>query len=380
MKSLLDWIDAHRVLVCLGPGGVGKTTVTSALGLLAAQHDRRTLCLTIDPARRLAESLGVKGIVDRAGQGMVEVPVRENLWAMMVDATSAVDMATRRHLDPGASSDFETNRIFRYLRHTLAGFHEFACMDVLLDLVQRGVFDSIILDTPPSQHAKDFLEAPSRIEKTVTSPVLNLFMDAGGRGLPGRGIVGLGTGMTMRVIGRLIGQGLVEEVAQFLILGGDMLKGFHARSLQMQSFLKTGDIGFVVVTSPETVPECIRVHSMLKEMGFDQEFFVANRVLLYSGYDGQGHHLEPLCPRNDPGYPQTDDPPDPLPPTIMVKIDENFENVKLLSDTQLGTLEMLLQKVGHEHTLYVVPQMAEDVFDLPALNRLLDAIVRFEVA
>jgi anion-transporting ArsA/GET3 family ATPase len=287
VTPLLQWIDAHRVLVCLWPGGVGKTTVTSALGLCAARSGRRTLCLTIDPARRLAESLGVMHRGD-AQSTMVEVPVCPNLWAMMVDAEGAVDVATRRHLRPEAAAGFETNRIFGYLRNTLAGFHEFACMDVLVDLVDRGVWDSIVLDTPPSRHAMDFLEAPRRIEEAVTSPVLNLFIDAGGRGLPGRGIVGLGTGMTMRVVGRLIGQGLVEEVAEFLILGGDMLRGFHVRSQRMQEFLSTADLGFAVVTSPETVPECLRLHAMLREMGFENEFFVANRVLAYADEGASG--------------------------------------------------------------------------------------------
>lgn len=377
MRSLLEWIEAHRVLVCLGPGGVGKTTVTSALGLLAAQNERRTLCLTIDPARRLAESLGVDDLHPQTDDEMVEVPVRENLWAMMVDARSAVDVATRRHLTPGVSGDFENNRIFRYLRNTLAGFHEFACMDVLLDLVDRGIWESIVLDTPPSQHARDFLEAPRRIERTVTSPVLNLFMGAGGKGLPGRGIVGLGTGMTMRVIGRLVGQALVEEVAEFLILGGDMLRGFHDRSLKMQRFLETGDIGFVVVTSPETVPECIRLHSMLGEMGFSEEFFVANRVLLYSEA-ADGIVVEPLRPQ-DEGRPPGTAAASPLDPALGRKVEENFENLRLLSQTQLDTLEELMRKVGTDHVLYAIPQMAEDVFDLPALERLLASMTRVTV-
>lgn len=379
MKSLLKWLRAHRVIVCLGPGGVGKTTVTSALGLLCAREARRTLCLTIDPARRLAESLGVGGLAEQAEENMVEVPVRENLWAMMVDARSAVDVATRRHISHQISEDFESNRIYRYLRNTLAGFHEFACMDVLLDLVERGVWDSIILDTPPSQHARDFLEAPQRIEKTVTSPVLNLFIDAGGKGLPGRGIVGLGTGMTMRVIGRLIGQGLVEEVAEFLILGGDMLKGFHARSRKMQKFLGTGDLGFVVVTSPETVPECIRLHSMLSEMGFEEEIFVANRVFLYSKTMASDMELVAQHPQSDPVREPGDGATTSLAPSLARKVDENFESVTLLSRAQLDTLRQLMLKVGTEHPLYAIPQMSEDVFDLPALLKMLDSVRRVNV-
>lgn len=379
MKPLLDWIDAHRVLVCLGPGGVGKTTVTSALGLYAARHGRRTLCLTIDPARRLAESLGVKNYDGNDGSGLSEVPVRENLWAMMVDATSAVDVATRRHLGPAATADFDSNRIFGYLRNTLAGFHEFACMDVLLDLVERGVWDSIILDTPPSQHAKDFLEAPRRIEEAVTSPVLNLFVDAGGRGLPGRSIVGLGTGMTMRVIGRLIGQGLVEEVAEFLILGGDMFKGFRTRSQRMREFLMTGDLGFVVVTSPEAVPECIRLHAMLGDMGFENEFFVANRVLTYAGGSTEGISLEPLSPPSRAAAPSHAAGPSSIPGGLQDKIDDNFESTRRLSEAHLITLRGLMLKVGPDHTLYCIPQMAEDVFDLPALERLLESVIHVKV-
>ena len=379
MKPLLEWIESHRVLVCLGPGGVGKTTVTSALGLYAARHGRRTLCLTIDPARRLAESLGVESYEAGEADGMLEVPVRENLWAMMVDARSAVDVATRRHLGPAASADFEENRIFGYLRNTLAGFHEFACMDVLLDLVERGVWDTIILDTPPSQHARDFLEAPRRIEEAVTSPVLNLFVDAGGRGLPGRGLVGIGTGMTMRVIGRLIGQGLVEEVAEFLILGGDMLKGFHARSLRMREFLRDADLGFAVVTSPETVPECIRLHAMLGDMGFENEFFVANRVLTYAGGAFDGIVLEDLSPQTGPSGASAAAHAASIAPDLAAKIDENFIDTRKLSEAHLITLRGLMLKVGTDHTLYAIPQMAEDVFDLPALQRLLESMIHVEV-
>lgn len=379
MKPLIDWIDAHRVLVCLGPGGVGKTTVTSALGLYAARQGRRTLCLTIDPARRLAESLGVENYASGEADGMVEVPVRENLWAMMVDARSAVDKATRRHLGPAASADFEENRIFGYLRNTLAGFHEFACMDVLLELVEGGVWDTIILDTPPSQHARDFLEAPRRIEEAVTSPVLNLFVDAGGRGLPGRGLVGIGTGMTMRVIGRLIGQGLVEEVAEFLILGGDMLKGFHARSLRMREFLLQADLGFAVVTSPETVPECIRLHAMLGDMGFENEFFVANRVLTYAGAATDGITLEPLSPPQQRRESGGEGASSSIPSRLADKIEENFASTRKLSEAHLITLRGLMLKVGTDHTLYAIPQMAEDVFDLPALERLLESMIHVEV-
>lgn len=376
MKPLIEWIDAHRVLVCLGPGGVGKTTVTSALGLCAAAHGRRTLCLTIDPARRLAESLGVP---DHEGEGLVEVPVRENLWVMMVDARSAVDMATRRHLTAAASASFESNRIFGYLRNTLAGFHEFACMDVLLDLVERGAWDSIILDTPPAQHARDFLEAPRRIEEAVTSPVLNLFVDAGGRGLPGRSIVGIGTGMTMRVIGRLIGQGLVEEVAEFLILGGDMLKGFHSRSLRMREFLLEGDVGFAVITSPETVPECMRLHAMLGQMGFVNEFFVANRVLTYAEAISEVLELEPLSPPR-PGEGRTLSLTESdLAPDLQLKVRENFEDTRRLSEAHLTTLESLMEMVGSSHSLYCIPQMAEDVFEVPALERLLESIMEVKL-
>ncbi len=380
MKSLLEWIDAHKILVCLGPGGVGKTTVTSALGLHASSERRRTLCMTIDPARRLAESLGIQGEAEASGKGMIEVPVRENLWAMMVDAQTAVDVATRRHLGAAAEHAMESNRIFRYLRNTLAGFHEFACMDVLLDLVDRGIWDTIILDTPPSQHARDFLEAPRRIEEAVTSPVLNLFVDAGGKGLPGRGLVGLGTGMTMRVIGRLIGQGLVEEVAEFLILGGDMLKGFHARAARMREFLDNGDLGFAVVTSPETAPECIRLDAMLGEMGFRDEFFVMNRVLTYARDSVEGLSLVPMHPVTviENGSSCTNG--DAFSPGLARKIEENFVDTHLLSEAQLRTLTDLVRKVGRDHSFYVVPQLAEDVFDLPALERLLDSMLSLELA
>jgi hypothetical protein len=181
----------------------------------------------------------------------------------------------------------------------------------------------------------------------------------------------------MRVVGRLIGQGLVEEVAEFLILGGDMLRGFHVRSQRMQEFLSTADLGFAVVTSPETVPECLRLHAMLREMGFENEFFVANRVLAYADEGASG--LRQLA-HSPPGRAGRAPERPPLASRLEEKIDANHEGTRRLSRVHLDTLAGLMRKIGPGHTLYSIPQMAEDVFDLPALERLLESVAEIRIA
>jgi anion-transporting ArsA/GET3 family ATPase len=181
--------DAH-VLVTTGAGGVGKTTAAAALGLAAAREGRRTLVLTIDPARRLAQAMGITGIGDEPSR--VELPDHladpdgdGQLWAMMLDMQTTFDRLIDRHATSRARAEaIKTNRIYRTLSSTLSGTQEYMAMERLHELHESGEWDLLVVDTPPTRSALDFLDAPRRMTDFFESRVLRRFllpyMKAGG--------------------------------------------------------------------------------------------------------------------------------------------------------------------------------------------------------
>jgi anion-transporting ArsA/GET3 family ATPase len=274
--------DAH-VLVTTGAGGVGKTTTAAAIGLAAARAGRRTLVLTIDPARRLAQAMGLEGLSDEPTQ--VEVPGAAEggeLWAMMLDMQTTFDRLIDRHAStPENARNIKTNRIYRTLSSTLSGTQEYMAMERLHELHDTGEWDLLVVDTPPTRSALDFLDAPKRMTSFLEGRLLSLLMKPGmAAGKRVGKVVGFGATAFMKVAGKVTGMDLLEDLASFFRNFEGMYQGFKERAEEVLALLQRPSSRFVVVTSPEPPPlrEAKFFLERLEQEGLHSAGVVVNRI------------------------------------------------------------------------------------------------------
>lgn len=284
--TLADAIRDAHILVATGAGGVGKTTAAAAIGLAAAQQGRRTLVLTIDPARRLAQAMGL----DALGDEPTEVPLDEahrgkgsgELWAMMLDMQTTFDRLIDRHAaSPEEAAAITSNRIYRQLSSTLSGTQEYMAMERLHELHEDGTFDLLVIDTPPTRSALDFLDAPKRMTSFLEGRLLKLLLKPGvvaGRGI-GK-VVGAGATAFMRVAGRVTGMELLQDLADFFRDFEGMYEGFKQRAEEVLALLRAPSSRFVIVTSAEPPPlrEARFFLERLEQEGLHAAGVIVNRV------------------------------------------------------------------------------------------------------
>ncbi|KAB1905158.1 ArsA family ATPase [Micromonospora sp. AMSO1212t] len=252
--------DGVRIVVCCGAGGVGKTTTAAALALRAAErHGRRTVVLTIDPARRLAQSLGlteldntprqVKGIDVEASGG--------ELHAMMLDMKRTFDDVVLQHTDPAKAAEIFANPFYQAMSSTFAGTQEYMAMEKLGQLHARGEWDLIVVDTPPSRSALDFLDAPARLSRFLDGRMLRLLLAPARSG--GRSMFSLVTasfGMFSKVVQKVLGAQLLTDLSGFVAALDSMFGGFRQRAEQTYRILQARETAFLLVAAPE--PDAVR--------------------------------------------------------------------------------------------------------------------------
>lgn len=246
--------DAH-ILVTTGAGGVGKTTVAAALGLDGARQGRRVLVMTIDPARRLAQAMGLATLASQPQQVDVgDAPGR--LDAMMLDMQSTFDTLIDRHATtPARARAIKANRIYQTLSSTLSGTQEYMAMEKLHELHDEGRYDLLVIDTPPTRSALDFLDAPQRMTSFLEGRLLTALLKpamATSRGI-GR-FVNAGATTFMRVAGKVTGMDLLEDLADFFANFEGMYEGFKERADAVLTLLREPSSQFVVVASPQPPP------------------------------------------------------------------------------------------------------------------------------
>lgn len=286
--SLLELLDRHRVILCVGCGGVGKTTVAAALGLAAARGGRRALCLTIDPARRLANSLGLDRLTAEAQPVSSELfakaglDVPGSLTVMMLDTKKTFDGLVERYASsPQARDRILNNRIYQYVSTNLAGTQEYMAMEKLLDVKDDERFDVIILDTPPTSHALDFLEAPERLVGALDSAAMRWFMEAfdGSRKFS-LNLVAKSVAVVLRGIGKVTGGGFLEQVAGFVTDLNDLFGGFKERANTVSAAFRGDEFAYVLVStpSPAALREAKFFAERLASQGMKHDALVVNRV------------------------------------------------------------------------------------------------------
>lgn len=261
-RSLAEALRGARVLVCAGTGGVGKTTIAAALALQGARLGRRTLVITIDPARRLADALGLETLdskptpVDLSGLFIDpdETPERGSLSAMMLDPKPTFDrLVTRFTRDAETRQRILGNRIYRHLSEALAGSAEYAAMEQVHELLQEEDYDLVVVDTPPADHALDFLRAPRRLREFLESRLVRtLIHPAMSASRFGARLFGRAVHRVLGLLERLVGVGFLDDLSEFLMAIDDLSQGFRERASKVESLLLGSETGFLLVSGPES--------------------------------------------------------------------------------------------------------------------------------
>jgi anion-transporting ArsA/GET3 family ATPase len=288
MAGVAASLAGKRIAVCVGSGGVGKTTVAAALGLRRAIEGGRVLVCTIDPARRLANALGLEAL------GNIESHVPDHkfreaglapkgqLFAMMLDVKRTWDDLVARHAPDRARQErIYKNRLYQQLSSALAGSQEYMAMEKLYELATERDYDLVVLDTPPTAHALDFLEAPDRmLDFLGNETARTLLAPAAAAGRFGLKLFQLGGSYVAKTLARFTGGDVLADLAELMGSFQGMYEGFKNRAAAVRTLLEQPDVGFVIVSSasPRSVDEALFFHERLHAEGMPIAGVVANRV------------------------------------------------------------------------------------------------------
>ncbi|OJY26828.1 MAG: hypothetical protein BGO98_06385 [Myxococcales bacterium 68-20] len=288
-------VRSKRVIVCAGAGGVGKTTTAAALGLASALAGRRTLVLTIDPARRLAEAMGIPEAsrapapVPREKLTMLGVPVHGELDAWMLSPEVVFETMVRRLAgDEARVQAILANRLYQHLSKIVAGMQEYTAAEALYSLSTEGKYDLVVLDTPPSRNALAFLEAPRKLSMFLDERVIGVFLPAGGGQKKGA-FVRAASDLAERVFTKAFGEGFYKDLQDFLGAFSGMFGGMRAHAEAVRRLLSSDEAAFVLVTSPEpaALAEAGFFQEKITQLGLPFEGYVLNRSWAYTrGFGG----------------------------------------------------------------------------------------------
>lgn len=289
----LSLVRERRILVCVGTGGVGKTTLAAAFALAGARLGRRVAVLTIDPARRLADALGVAALgndptdLPRERLAALGVPPEGRMAALMLDMKGTFDGLVTRFTDSEeARRRILDNRIYQHVSDALAGSAEYSAMEKVFELSEREDFDLIVVDTPPSQHALDFLEAPRRLVEFLDSRLVQMLLHpAFVAGRLGFRIFQRGTERVLRIIERVSGVAFLEDISEFLLAFEGMSEGFRERARRVQARLLGPDCAFVLAAGPSAQSAAHASHMLERLIAANVPLagVVLNRAHLWPG-------------------------------------------------------------------------------------------------
>jgi anion-transporting ArsA/GET3 family ATPase len=280
-----------RVVVTCGSGGVGKTTTAAAMALMGAEAGRRTVVLTIDPARRLAQSMGLTEL-DNTPREVVGV-ANGQLFAMMLDMKRTFDDVVLEHSTPERAEAIFANPFYQSLSSSFAGTQEYMAMEKLGQLVAANEWDLIVVDTPPSRSALDFLDAPNRLGRFLDGRMIRVITaPARASGRTGLKVMTAGIGIFAKVFSRVLGSELITDLSAFVAALETMFGGFRERAQQTYELLKAPGTAFVVVAAPE--PDALREASYFVERLSAERMPLAGLVVNRVRQTASGAQAEPL--------------------------------------------------------------------------------------
>jgi anion-transporting ArsA/GET3 family ATPase len=364
MSAVDEILAGKDICICAGSGGVGKTTTSAAIASGMAARGLKVCVLTIDPAKRLADSLGLEELGNEArrvdpklfeAQG---IEMKGELWAMMLDAKATFDELVARHAEDEESRDrVLSNRIYQQISSALAGSQEYMAMEKLFELHSEGQFDLLVLDTPPTRNALDFLDAPKRLTQFIEGRSLRVFMKP--TGLAAR-VAGRGASVALGVMKRIVGFDLLADLAEFFNAFSGMVDGFQARAKRVNSLLADPHTCFLVVCGPqgEPVDEAVYFHRKLVEAKLPFGGVIVNKVHYPAERlrdDGAAlpAGLERRLGDGD----------------LARRVAENFSDYQALAERDAANIERLARELRSRGVIRV-PYLDEDVHDLAGLAEI----------
>jgi anion-transporting ArsA/GET3 family ATPase len=368
--SVAELLESKRVCVCAGAGGVGKTTSSAAIALGMAGRGHRVAVVTIDPARRLANALGLRELdneprrVDLARLGVAGEHPGGELWAMMLDPKRTFDELIERVAPtPERAEEIKRNRIYRELSSAVSGSQEFTAVAKLFELDRDGEFDLLVLDTPPSRNALDFLEAPGRLTSFLEGSAIRTLIRPTGLGMR---VLGRGASPLLGALRRITGMDLLGDLAAFFGLLGDMTEDFSTRAAEVERMLHAETTAFLLVTSASApaIEEAIWFRRTLAQSGLPFAGVIVNRV----------HHdrLGEAEPRD-----VTAGLAERLPRGLAERVAATFADYHRLVQRDHRNLARLAAELGDGAgdgdggaPLILVPQLDDDIHDLTGLERV----------
>jgi anion-transporting ArsA/GET3 family ATPase len=364
MPSVPEILKGKDICICAGSGGVGKTTTSAAIATGMAAQGLKVCVLTIDPAKRLADSLGLEELGNEARQvdpklfADQDVEMKGELWAMMLDAKATFDELVARQAPDEESRDrVLENRIYQQISGALAGSQEYMAMEKLFELHSEGRFDLLVLDTPPTRNALDFLDAPKRLTQFIEGKSLRVFMKP--TGLAAR-VAGRGAGVALGVMKRIVGFDLLADLAEFFNAFSGMVDGFQARAKRVNSLLADPHTCFLVVCGPqgEPVDEAVYFHRKLVEAKLPFGGVIVNKVHFAAAHPAGGD--ETLS--GDLAKALGDE-------ELAKRVCENFGDYQALAERDAANIERLAREM-RSRAVICVPYLDEDVHDLAGLDRV----------
>ena len=381
--ELRSVIRDRELLICVGSGGVGKTTTAASVGVRAAIEGRRVCVVTIDPARRLANSLGL----DALGNDEKQIPLdkfkafgvecRGSLHAMMLDTRTTFDELIRSVAEDQETVDrILANRVYQHLSHTLSASHDYMASEKLYDLHTSGKYDLVVLDTPPMKNAIDFLEASGRLSRFLDDRIVGWFLkpheeESTGRRF-GLGLLQAPGAIVYRLLGNVFGTDFLDEIAEFFLAFKDLLAGFKMRADATSALLRDPiKTRFAIVCTPQStsMEEARYFHTQLEERRMPGGLFLVNRIGRYgeAGRDGAtGRYLvdtDRAWMRSALGEIASAK----KVRTFIERLEAHFDRSVAMARDDEHAIAQLRSFAGSRSYVATVPRMPEDIYDFDGL-------------
>jgi anion-transporting ArsA/GET3 family ATPase len=358
--------NGPRIIACCGSGGVGKTSIAATLGIMGALNGRKTLVMTIDPAKRLADSLGI----DSFKHEIHRVPHEKflnngleptgELFAMMLDTKRTFDKLISRYASGNSQKKILENRYYQHLSSTLAGSEEYMAMEKLYEIYHENKYDLIVLDTPPTRRALDFLDTPQRLMDLLGHKYFwKFFRPYLYAGRFGFRLFTILASPVLKSLSQVTGTHVLEDVAEFFNLWDDVLfDGFRKRAGEVQKLLSSAESLFFAIASPMARPmeEAIYLYEKLAEHHIAFGGFIINRV----NPCYEENHMD------DSSFLNFQD----IDKSLAEKLLVNFERFKNLGKNDASAIEDIKNKAGAQIPVRQIPLFDSDIYDIQGLMKI----------